>query len=59
MFFVGGEWGKLQFDSKLHNKSHEQTSQAINSKKICEHYLLTQTGMKFILGNKAFATLIW
>ena len=23
--FVGGEWGKVQFESKLHNKSQEQT----------------------------------
>ena len=36
--FVGGEWGKVQFDSKLHHKSQEQTSQAINSKTTCEHY---------------------
>ena len=56
--FVGGEWGKVQFESKLHHKSQEQTSQAISSKKTCEHYLLYQTGMKFILGNKASATLI-
>ena len=56
--FVGGEWGKVQFDSKFHHKSQEQTSQAINSKKTCEHYLLHQTGMKLILGNKASASLI-
>ena len=56
--FVGGEWGKVQFDSKFHHKSQEQTSQAINSKKTCEHYLLHQTGMILILGNKASASLI-
>ena len=47
--FVGREWGKVQFESKLHCMSQEQTSQAMNSKKTCEHYILHQTGMKFIL----------
>ena len=44
--FVSGEWGKVHFESKLHHKSQKQTSQAINSKKTREHYLLHQTGMK-------------
>ena len=48
--FAGGEWGKVKFESKLHNTSLEQNSQAINSKKVCEHYLLHQTDMKFSLG---------
>ena len=43
--FVVGEWGKVQFESKLHHKSQELTNQAINSKTTCEHYLLHQTGM--------------
>ena len=46
--FVGGEWGKVQNESKLHHKSQEQTSQAINSKKTCGHYLLHQIGMNFV-----------
>ena len=62
--FVGGECGKMQFESKLHHKLQEQTSQAINSKKTCEHYLIHQTGMKGqssrspIIGpvNKSFET---
>ena len=57
--YVGGEWGKVQFESKLHHKSQKQTSQVKNSRKTYEHYLLHQTGMKFILGNKTSATLIW
>ena len=40
------------------NITTSQTSQAINSKKTCEHYLLHQTAIKFVLGNKASATLI-
>ena len=51
--FMGGERGKVQFQSKLRT-----TSQVINSKKVCEHHLLHQTGLKFNLGNKASATLI-
>ena len=58
MFLWVENGGKLHVESKLHLKSQEQTSQAVNSKKTCEHYLLHQTGMKFILGNKASATLI-
>ena len=47
MCFAGGEWGKVRFESKYQRKSQEQTSQAINSKKVCEQYLLHQTGMQF------------
>ena len=48
----------MKFESKLHHKSQEQTSQALNNKKACEHYLLHQTGMKFIFGYKVSATLL-